>query len=250
MTIAETPTRMQVLAHRGASADAPENTLEAFEEAIRQDADGLEFDVRVCGSGEVVVFHDDCLSRLANLPWKIRYTPWWKLRRIDVATRLGFKPAHVPLLADVVAAVPTSCILNIELKCDVWDDRGLSIKVADYVVRCRLEERVIISSFNPLCLARVAARAPHLKRGLLINPDASFMLQNCLLAPWCSNFSMHLSDVQVTADQVLQWRRRGWRTAGWTVDDPERALELSSMGIDYCITNRPGQIKKRIQLQR
>jgi len=69
-----------LLAHRGASADAPENTIAAFEEAVRQGADGVELDVQVCSTGEVVVCHDERLTRLAGLDWELGATPWWKLR--------------------------------------------------------------------------------------------------------------------------------------------------------------------------
>lgn len=65
---------MLLLAHRGASADAPENTLAAFQEAVAQGADGVELDAMVCGSGEVVVCHDETLERLAGLPWEVRTT--------------------------------------------------------------------------------------------------------------------------------------------------------------------------------
>ncbi len=87
---------MLLLAHRGASADAPENTLEAFTEAVRQGADGVELDAMVCGSGEVVVCHDEELSRLARVPWEVRTTPYWKLRRGGVGTPQGFSPAPKP----------------------------------------------------------------------------------------------------------------------------------------------------------
>ena len=66
---------MLLLAHRGASADAPENTLTAFAEAARQGADGVELDVMLCASGELVVCHDEKLDRLAGLPWRVQATP-------------------------------------------------------------------------------------------------------------------------------------------------------------------------------
>ena len=90
---------MRLLAHRGASADFPENTLEAMRGAMEQGADGVELDVIRCGSGELVVCHDEWLDRLAGLHWDVRETPWRKLKRLDVGSRLGFAPARIPLLA-------------------------------------------------------------------------------------------------------------------------------------------------------
>src|SRR4051812_31629861 len=97
---------MLLLAHRGASKDAPENTLEAFAEAVRQRADGVELDAMVCGSGEVVVCHDEWLDRLAREHWEVRTTPLWKLRSADVGTPLGFDTARIPLLEEVIDALP------------------------------------------------------------------------------------------------------------------------------------------------
>src|SRR5215207_7201024 len=124
---------MLLLAHRGASADAPENTLDAFAEAVRQGADGVELDAMVCGSGEVVVCHDEHLDRLAGLSWEVRRTPYWKLRRADVGSRLGFAPARIPLLTEVLELLPAQLLVNVELKCDRVEDDGLSVKVARLV---------------------------------------------------------------------------------------------------------------------
>src|SRR5688500_1633697 len=108
--------RMLLLAHRGASKDAPENTLEAFEEGVRQGADGVELDAMVCGSGEVVVCHDERLNRLARRDLEVRTTAYWKLRTLDVGSPLGFKPARIPLLAEVLRSLPAHFLINIELK--------------------------------------------------------------------------------------------------------------------------------------
>src|SRR3954466_12698696 len=109
---------MLLLAHRGASADAPENTLDAFSEAVAQGADGVELDAMVCGSGEVVVCHDEKLDRLPGPPREGRTTSYWKLKGADVGSRLGFAPERIPLLEEVLDALPSHFLVNIELKCD------------------------------------------------------------------------------------------------------------------------------------
>ncbi len=233
---------MLLLAHRGASRDAPENTLEAFAEAVRQGADGVELDAMVCGSGEVVVCHDDDLSRLSHLDWVVRRTPYWKLRRADVGSALGFGRARIPLLDEVFAALPAHFVINVELKCDQADDGGLSEKVARRVVEMGLEERVVLSSFNPLCLFRAAAVAPTLRRGLLIDPDKAFMSQR-LLVPLVSNHSVHPHAGQVTVARAAAWRKAGLELAVWTVDQPEEAKRQASLGARYLITNRPKVIR-------
>jgi glycerophosphoryl diester phosphodiesterase len=232
-----------ILAHRGASADAPENTLEAFRLAVEQGADGVELDAMVCASGEVVVCHDERLKRLAGLDWEVQRTPLWKLRQLDVGTALGFAPARIPTLVEVVEALPPGFLINIELKNDRLDDRGLSQQVATLVRDACLENRILISSFNPWCLWRVAEVEPRLRRGLLIDPDRSYLTQAHLLAPLVANHSVHLADQACTAGRVAQWLESGREVAAWTVDRPDRALELQQMGVLYCITNRPSALR-------
>ncbi len=238
---------MLILAHRGASADAPENTLPAFLEAARQGADGIELDAMTCGSGEVVVCHDENLLRLAGLNWEVARTPLWKLRQADVGRHLGRASAGIPLLEEVLEALPAHFLLNLELKCETVDDRGLSSGVVEVVRRLGVAERTVISSFNPLCLMRVAAQEPSLRRGLLIDPDRSFLLQNAVWAPLVSNHSIHPLHEQVTAARVEGWRARGWQVAAWTVDAPEEAARLRALGVRYCITNRPGALRAELE---
>ncbi len=234
---------MQLLAHRGASAEAPENTLEAFAEAVRQQADGVELDAMVCGSGEVVVCHDETLERLAGVEVAVGTTPYPQLRELDVGTPLGFGRARIPLLEEVLDLLPAWMVVNIELKCDTVEDRGLSWKVARLVERRKLEERVILSSFNPLCLFRVAAVAPPLRRGLLIDPDKRFLWQNAVTRPLTANFSVHPHHSQVTPARLREWRAAALEVAVWTVDDPQLAGSLRDAGVGYCITNRPAALR-------
>ncbi|QSQ23823.1 glycerophosphodiester phosphodiesterase [Pyxidicoccus parkwayensis] len=238
---------MLLLAHRGASADAPENTLDAFAEAARQGADGVELDAMVCGSGEVVVCHDERLERLARLPWEVRATPWWKLQRADVGSPLGFAPARIPLLEEVLEALPAHFLVNIELKCERFDDGGLAKKVAELVHRRGLAERVVCSSFNPVCLFRLAAVAPELRRGFLIDPDKPWAVQAYGVSPLVSSHSVHPFHEACTPERVAAWRKSHLRVAAWTVDDSTRAAALERMGVSYLITNRPGAVRAALR---
>ena len=241
---------MLLLAHRGASADAPENTLAAFQEAVAQGADGVELDAMLCGSGEVVVCHDERLERLVGHPWVVGETSWWKLRGVDVGSRLGFAPANIPLLEEVLDALPPHFLINIELKCERVDDGGLSVRVAELVARRGLRERVIISSFNPLCLVRVATAAPGLRRGYLIDPDKRWAPQAYLVSPLVASHSVHPHHTDCTPERMEAWHRQGLRVAAWTVDEPARARELEELGVSYLITNRPGVLRRALRERR
>jgi glycerophosphoryl diester phosphodiesterase len=238
---------MLVLAHRGASAHAPENTLEAFREAMAQNADGVELDVQRCGSGELVVCHDEKLDRLAGVNWDLTQTSWRKLRQADVGSSLGFGRSRIPLLEEVLDLLPQKMLINIELKCDTAEDKGLAVATADLVLRRADEKRVLFSSFNALCLFRAAAVAPQIKRGYLIDPDKNHFVHANVLASLAGNYSIHPYHKTLTHDRVEAWKKARLKVATWTVNDPHRAAELAMMGVDVVITDAPGVLKGSLQ---
>jgi len=237
---------MRILGHRGASADFPENTLEAFLGAAAQGADGVELDAMVCGSGEVVVCHDERLERLAGLPWEVASTPLRKLRRVDVGSRLGFPPARIPLLGEVFDALPERLVVNVELKCETVDDRGLAVKVGQFLVDAGLEGRVFVSSFNPYCLVRLARAFPAIRRGFLIDPDKAWLPQAWWWLPMTASTSVHPAAEACTSERVNAWHARGWEVAAWTVDDAAEARRLRALGVEWLITNQPGALRAEL----
>ena len=237
---------MLILAHRGASHDAPENTVPAFREAIAQGADGVELDVQLCATGEVVVCHDETLERLAHVPWQLARTPWRRLRTLDVGSPLGFGTAHIPLLEEVLDLLPPGMRVNVELKCETLDDGGLTRRTVEVIRASRAEGRVLISSFNPLCLWRLMSLAPDWPRGYLLDPDRSFALHGMVVAPLVSGHSVHPWWGQTTKARARAWQAAGKKLAVWTVDDPSEARRLGALGVDYLITNRPAFIREAL----
>jgi glycerophosphoryl diester phosphodiesterase len=231
-----------ILGHRGASKDAPENTVEAFQLAISQGADGVELDAMLAGSGEVVVCHDDRLDRLAGVSWRVSQTPWSKLRQLDVGSRLGFAPARIPLLAEVLESLGSEALINIELKCETLRDHGL-VKAVARALRAEDADRVLLSSFNGGCLLRVKYLRPDLRRGYLLDVDRSFGLHGVLLPRLMANHSVHPHHSLCTEEHIGHWSRAGFKVAAWTVDSPAEADGLARLGIHYCITNCPAALR-------
>jgi glycerophosphoryl diester phosphodiesterase len=194
-----------------------------------------------CASGEVVVCHDDKLDRLAGLPWWVHATPWWKLQKADIGTHLGFAPARIPLLEEVLDALPRALLINVELKCDHIDDRGLTHATGELLMRRGEVDRVLLSSFNPLCLLRLGKAFPELKRGQLIDPDRPWWPQ-ALYARLTARDSIHPHFSACTPERVQRWRDRGLQIAAWTVDDEREAARLERLGVDYAITNQPAKL--------
>src|SRR5262249_21653225 len=118
---------VRILGHRGASSDAPENTLPAFRLALEQGADGVELDVRLCGSGEVVVFPDGRRERLTRAAGRVADTPWSVLSGLEVRAGPPGAPAgRIPLLAEVLEALPRSSFVNVELKSEDWNGSAVA----------------------------------------------------------------------------------------------------------------------------
>ena len=237
--------RPLIWGHRGASAEAPENTLPSFELAARMGADGVELDVQRCGSGEVVVLHDESLGRTTGFAGLVSETPWSVLRTLDAGARKAprFAGTRVPLLAEVLAS--TQVLLNLELKCERADDRGLTAEVVRLVAAASAGERVLLSSFNPLCLLRARALSPRLARALLFEEDAPAPLRHAWTAPALGLEALHPQASLATPAQVARWRRRGYSVGAWTVDDVELAGGLWSSGVAGIITNRPDRMRAR-----
>lgn len=236
-------TRPLVWAHRGASFDAPENTLTAFGLAEKQGADGIELDAQLCGTGEVVVLHDESLGRTTGYVGLIGETPWSVVRTLDAGARKNerYRGERIPLLAEALRGFPR--LVNVEIKCDRADDRGLTAAIVRVVREARAQDRVLLSSFNPLCLLRARVLAPKLPRALLFESEAAWLLRSAFSAPALAAMALHPENVLATRERIAHWRRRGYRVTVWTVDDPAEAARLVEWGANGIITNRPALMR-------
>src|SRR5919206_3931471 len=147
-----------VIAHRGASAYAPENTMPAFELAVRQNADMLELDVQRSADGALVVFHDETTARWDGRARRVVDCRLDELRALDIGG------ARVAELAEVCAfARERGVRLNVELKA-----LGIGADVARLLHEERVEDLTLISSFSPIALGEIAAANPRLPRAYLM----------------------------------------------------------------------------------
>ena len=231
-------------AHRGASADRPENTCAAFELASRHGADGIECDVRFCGSGELVVCHDERLDRLAGLPLAVAEVPLAELRRIPIlAGRFPGEPAFVPTVEEAVACAGDDVIWNLEIKVDRHEEaERLARALAHEIPRLPLGGRVLVSSFHPLALLTIRKVAPRIPTAWLW--ERGGLGQKAFGAFWgrlCATHAMHPEAAMVRAEDVAAWHRRGLMVNAWTADDPEEIRRLRACGVDGVITNRPAE---------
>ena len=243
-------TRPVVLAHRGASAEAPENTAAAFRLALERGADGVELDVWRCATGEVVVVHDEDLERLAGQPVSVRRAPWSTLRGLDVGSwfQPRFAGERLLTLPEALECLGPAALVNVELKGERLGDPGLPAAVAKILGAAPSPERFVVSSFNPALLWRFAAAVRGLSparrpaSALLFEPGQAWPFRHAAAASWLRPSALHPAVELCRVRELRRWRAAGYDVTAWTVDDPAVALALWEARVTGVITNRPKEI--------
>jgi glycerophosphoryl diester phosphodiesterase len=232
--------RPLILAHRGASRRAPENTMAAFRLAAQLGADGLELDVQLTSDGEVVVMHDSTLNRTSNGHGRVLDWPLAGLRVLDAGGWYApeFAGEPIPTLAEVLHELGPRLVLNVELKTTLFGG-GLEAEVVRLVEDAGLGERVILSSFDPLALWRVRRLNPHLATGLLYAPDSPLYIRGRWLQALARPAALHPRWDTLDGPGVAAAHRQGLAVRPWTCDDPDGLRRLIEWGVDAIITNVP-----------
>lgn len=228
-----------IIAHRGASAHELENTIAAFRRARVDHADGVELDVQLCATGEVVVFHDNRLDRLANRPDLISDLSLKALREIPLRGG-GF----VPTLSDVLEELGPRMLVNVELKVPRLSSGGALVSEVVKVLRKHsLGVRALVSSFHPLALARFRLAAPEITSGLLFSAVQSIPMRAAWSRHLIMPFALHPEHWLADGEQIRYWHGQGYAVNAWTVDDRSEVRRLCVLGVDGLITNHPLQTR-------
>jgi glycerophosphoryl diester phosphodiesterase len=238
------------IAHRGASAAAPPNTLAAFEKAIDLGADGIEFDVHLSADGVPVVIHDATVDATTDGSGQVAEMTLAQLKQLDAGSRFApaFAGERIPTLEEVLETMGSRLLLNVELKSTSLWDSGLERAIVAQVKRHGLDERVLFSSFNPFSLWRIKRSAPHIPIGLLYVPSLPLPLYQVLLAALVPHEACHPEHATVDARYVAWARRRGYRVNVWTVDEPDEMRRLIGLGVDGIITNVPDVLSQVLEM--
>ena len=241
------PERPLVIAHRGASRWELENTVAAFALAAAQGADGVELDVLLCASGDVVVFHDDDLLRLSGRPERVETLSLRALRRVRLdagGSRLhpaASTPA-IPTLAEALQACGPRLLVNVELKSQGLFDPTLPQlveAVSKVLDQSGAAPRVVVSSFDPRAVGLWQRRRRDVPCALLIENGGPAAFCKAMTLPLLAPAAVHPEAMMCRADVVAAWHGGGYLVNTWTVDDPGELLALAAAGVDGLITNDP-----------
>lgn len=230
-----------VIAHRGASAYAPENTLSAFELAVKQEADAIELDVRLSADGHIIVIHDNTVNRTTNGKGMVSDLSLAALKELDAGSVYddAFHGEKIPTLAEVFETVGKKIFINVELKNETIFSGELTEKVAQCVREHNMASRVLFSSYNLFALRQIDKLLPETSKGLLPNKGLSGFMVRTWLRELIPYQSVHIPSQYVTQGIIDNVHRQGRRLLAYTVNHPADIQRLIKLGIDGIFTDDP-----------
>lgn len=241
-----------ILAHRGFSARAPENTLAAIELAIGSGAAGVEIDVGFSADRALVVIHDDLLDRTTSGRGAVRAMPLAVLRQLDAGS--WFSPAfageRIPLLEEVLELVRGRLPINVEIKGEPVESEpraGRADGIEALALRAVLErgmlDQVLFSSFHPLALWRLRRLSPAAQTASLLHaPYHRGRAPREIVGEVGAN-ALHVADGEVSPALAESCRAAGIPLRVYTVNDARRYRELAAWGVDGVFSDDPGALR-------
>lgn len=232
---------LEIIAHRGFSAIAPENTLAAFELAIARGASSIEFDIQLSADSVPVIFHDAILDRITGVSGKVREQNLSQLQSLDAGKWFGaeFLGEKIPTLEEALSIlknVDKFLYFDVKPHCE-WSDA----EVANFVNSLNdagIKEKCVITSFNDNFLSQVRRLSGYLLIGPIVANLEAYKTQ--LVKAVANRDNLISSQYRVLLENhalVEQSRSQGVDIVAWTVDDREDMQKLLNLGITRIVTN-------------
>lgn len=231
-----------VIAHRGASAEAPENSLAAFMLGVMQECDMIELDVHLTKDKQVVVIHDHTLERTTNGVGEIVNLNYEDIKGYDCGKWFSDQYAgeYVPLLEEVLTKVPANVQFNVEIK--AAETSGMVSCLIDVLRKTDRIGSTVVSSFHFGCLAELKKQLPEIRIGLLYHPEVADF-KKFEEESGVEVFSLHPHFPLVTASYMDIANAAGKTVYPWTVDGEADLRKLIDLGVAGIITNKPGFLR-------
>jgi glycerophosphoryl diester phosphodiesterase len=239
-----------LVAHRGSSTLAPENTLAAFQQALTDGADAIELDVRLSHDSEVVVIHDARLERTTNGHGKVKDCSLRDLKRLSAGAwfHKRFSAERIPTLDDVFECVGGKMGVNIEIKTE--PSRRLTGEIVERCIhivrRHRASGYVMISSFHHPFVNYAKALDPGITAGVLYHPLRHYRrTPGVLIAAANADFFIcHRNAIR--GRNILRLHKNGFLVGVYTVDTKKSLEHMLGMGVDCVFSNDPGKMKREL----
>jgi glycerophosphoryl diester phosphodiesterase len=239
--------RVLIFAHRGASAYAPMNTIPAFELAVKQGADAVELDVHLTKDGALVIVHDFFVDKTSNGTGEVAEMTLEEIKALDAGEWFSsdFRGTEIPTLDEVFEAVGKNVYVNVEIKSLSQKGDGTEEAVADCLKRHAMQNRVIVSAFNPKVLKHFRPLMPDVPLGYLLSLETMAGSTQVVVNP-NSYDAYHISQDMVSESQLRWAKEHGHFVNVWTVNDPARARQLAQQGVHGIMSDYPDLIKQAL----
>ncbi len=236
-----------VFGHRGFSSIAPENTLSSIQACIDHGVQGVELDVQPCASGELVVIHDDDVSRVTGAKGIVKEMPLEALRSLDAGSHFhpSFSGERIPLLDEVFSQFGKTLVYDLEIKSREIRNPYPAKAVWELIRKHGIAHRCIVSSYNPFQVRffeRISRKQVPTAVIFADDPRVPWILRR----GW-GRVITNSSVIKPHYPQLTPWRfwlyrnLKGCAVITWTVDDPELIRSFKAMGVWGIITNNPKQ---------
>jgi glycerophosphoryl diester phosphodiesterase len=225
---------MLKIAHRGAKAYEPENTLQAFQKALDLNSDGIELDVHLSADGHVIVIHDETIDRTTNAKGLVNDFTLAELKSFLIEEKY-----QIPTLNEVFDLVDKKCFINIELK-----GLGTASRVVPLIEEYILEkdwkyEHFIISSFDWNMLEETSNLNPNIPIGVLTEENLETALA---FAEKIKAKAIHPDFNLLNEENVRQIQEKGFLVLPWTVNTTEDIEKVKSYKVNGIISDNPDKI--------
>lgn len=206
----------------------------AFEKARAARADGIELDVRLDADGNVIVFHDATLDRLAGRPGRIE-----QVTAVERNT-LRVRGEPIPLLSEVLHSFDLE--FDVEIKANRPGREGALVEATAKVIKASgRADSVMVSSFDPFSLIQFHRHLPDLALGFIFGDDQALPLRKGWVGNLVGASLAHPQHTLCTEKTVDAWHRAGMPVNVWTVDDPAELKRLAALGVDGVFANDPAK---------
>jgi glycerophosphoryl diester phosphodiesterase len=238
---------MQIIGHRGARGEAPENTLGGFQYIHNLGIRAVEFDVRQLNDDSLVVTHDDNFLRTASINYDLYACSAHDLSRFNQASIwMNWQHEVTPTLEQSLQILRDFSHLEVEIK--AVEDMAAAEKLVQHLelALTGFEHNAVITSFDLKIHQALQQSSSRFRRGLLIEDDIKELAIEQALALGCSRIgwmNQLATDVMIQATQAA-----GLKVSVWTVNDVERAKHLQACGIDGLITDFPKMMLQQLEL--
>lgn len=248
---------VEIIGHRGASYDAPENTLASVNLAWRRNADAVEIDVFLTKDGQIVAIHDETTKKLAGVDRRVEDQTLAELKALDVGRWKGkqWTGERIPTLAEVLATVPKRKRLFIEVKCGPEIIPKLNVVLRKAKIA---PSQTVIIGFSLKTMSAIKRELPKREVCWVVEqkqhkitrrwqPTADQIIRKAKAAG-LDGLDLK-SNRAINNSAVTKVKRAGLKLYVWTVNSPQQALRLQSLGGDGITTDRPGWLRQQLQKQ-